>query len=786
MTCDSFEVLEYQKIKILLSHFATTEVGRKRVLDLQPLDTADKVRESHRRIAEMVVLLNEDGHPPLQGNRDLGIVFQQLKAAGNILGPEVFLDLLSSVETAHACRNYFQKHTAQCLRVLASGITRLPGVRDAIRSSIGLRGEILDSASPELAGVREDIRQVGTRIRIRLEKMLHTESLTKAFHERYVTQRNGRYVLPVRSDFKRLVKGFIQDESASGQTLFIEPAAVLRDNNTLQSCLRQEKREEERILRELSGLVREHVDVLQENQNILSELDLVLAAAGFAIASRACAPLLAETPLVELKQARHPLLLFNQNGMPRKTTTVAIDLCLSEKNDALVISGPNTGGKTVTIKTAGLLLLMVRSGLFIPCHPDSRIFLFDKILVDIGDEQSIEENLSTFSSHLNRLKIILEKADKHSLVLLDEAGSGTDPNEGGALAMAILDALRASGAKIIVSTHLNLLKSYAFLNDRVQNAAVEFDVQTLQPTFRLHYGLPGSSNAFSIARLLGLPAPILDKASSYLGAEERVGYNLVEELNRKKYSVSQELEEARHKNREAEISRKRHQELLEKLEAEKEEVLSGLLVEGRKLVGEAELKLKRLLADADGSVPNARQKARLRGEMNIIRGQLTNNERFSFSSLPEIENLIPGELLRIRTLGKEAEVIAIQGNEVELSLHGKKLRLPVEKLEQFSPRRFADKRSTKNIRSRVVRESFQAELKLVGRRVDDALPMLQRFLDDALLNGLGEVSVVHGAGEGILRRAVRDFLGRQREVKSFFSADTTLGGDNVTIIRLKG
>ncbi len=786
MTCESFEVLEYQKIKNLLSHFVATEVGRKRVLDLQPLDSSEKVRESQQRIAEMAGLLHEDGYPPLHGNRDLVGVFQQLKVEGIVLAPEVFLDLLSSLETAHSCWNYFQERSLSCLGELASRITRLPGVRDAVRRSIGLRGEILDSASFDLADVRDEIRQVGTKIRNRLEKMLSTENLSQAFQERFITQRNGRFVLPVRADFKRLVKGFVQDESATGQTLFIEPAAVLEDNNRLQSCLRREKREEERILRDLTGLAREHVDALQANQEILAELDLVLAASRFAIESRANAPSLVEKPLLELKDARHPLLLFNQDGTPRETKTVPIDLFLGEKNDTLVISGSNTGGKTVAIKTAGVLLLMARSGLYIPCHPDSRIFLFEKVLVDIGDEQSIEENLSTFSSHLNRLKNILEEADRDSLVLLDEAGSGTDPNEGGALAMAVLDALRASGAKIVVSTHLNLLKNYAFLNDGVQNAAVEFDAQTLQPTFRLHYGLPGASNAFSIAKLLGLPPSILEKASSYLGGEERAGYDLVEELNRLKWSVAQELDEAQKKNRDAEIARKRHQDLLEKLQAEKEGVLSGLLSEGRTLVRDAEKRLKRLLEEADRQKLDARQKARLKGELNEIRRELAIEKRPSFLATPSPGTVSPGELLRIRDFGKEAEVVSIQGDEAELSLNGKKLRLSFDKLEQFSPRRFAGKTSGKNIHSRVVRELFQPEIKLVGRRVDDALPLLQKFLDDALLNGLGEVSVVHGTGEGVLRRAVRDFLGKEREVKSFFSADPAHGGDNVTIIRLRG
>jgi DNA mismatch repair protein MutS2 len=785
MIDESLRVLEYPKIRHLLSRHALTELGEKRALQLFPLNGIAAVLQSQQRIAELTSLLAKGETLPLQGAADLEPVFQELRIAGSVLTAEVLLKLARVVEAAHNCQGFVRGRGTPALEAMADRLTRLPEVNKAIRRCINARGEILDSASSHLQEIRTELRSLRDRIRTRLESLLNAEALATAFQERYVTQRNGRYVIPVRSGQRGTVKGFVHDESASGQTLFVEPAFVLEGNNRLQSLLRQEKREEERILRELTERVRENLEALQTNQEALADLDLVAASGRFAVACGATAPALADRPLLELRQALHPLLLFTPDGALRPDPPTAIDLFLGEKHDTLIISGPNTGGKSVALKTAGLLLLMARSGLFIPCSPDSRLFLFDKVFADIGDEQSIEANLSTFSGHLQRMKTILESAGNDSLVLIDEAGTGTDPSEGGALAMAVLDSLRAKAAKVILSTHLNLLKSYAFLNERVENAAVEFDAATLKPTYRLRYGLPGASNAFSIARLLGLPAEVLSTAAGYLGQEERAGFDLVEALNRKRWEMEQEATAIRADRLEAQQNRERSHLLLEQLEQQKEEILAKLLAEGRQRLRDAEKALKRLLAAASVEPLDTRGQAAVRGELNALRTGLEELGGKASEDLPA-EEILPGQILRIRGLDQEAEVIAVHGEEAELSLHGKRLRLPLHRLERGAKHRSARRSGEKRVRSRVTRESFATELKLVGQRVDDAIPLLQRFLDDALLHGLEEVSVVHGSGEGVLRRAIRDYLGREREVKSFFSADPAHGGDNVTIIRFAG
>ncbi|NLC71574.1 MAG: endonuclease MutS2 [Desulfuromonadaceae bacterium] len=786
MIDESLRVLEYLKIRQLLSRYALTELGQERALQLSPLAGADAVTESQQRITEMTILLERGESLPLQGAADLGPVFQELRIDGSVLSAEILLKLAMVVDAAHRCQGFLQNLETPALGELAGKLTRLPEVKKAIHRCINARGEIVDGASYELQEIREQSRNLRERVRTRLERLLAADGMAHAFQERYVTQRNGRYVIPVRADHRGMVKGFVHDESASGQTLFIEPAFVLEENNRLQSLLRQEKREEERILRELTQRVRENLEALRSNQEVLADLDLVAAAGRFARACGGVAPALAEKPLLELRQARHPLLMFTADGAARPNPPVPIDLFLGEKNDTLIISGPNTGGKSVAVKTAGLLLLMARSGLFIPCHPDSRLFLFPKIFADIGDEQSIEADLSTFSGHLQRMKMILEEAGDDSLVLLDEAGTGTDPSEGGALAMAFLDSLRAKKAKVILSTHLNLLKSYAFLNEGVENAAVEFDAETLQPTYRLHYGLPGASNAFSIARLLGLPGDVLARAAGYLGQEERAGFDLVETLNRKRWEMEQEAAAIRADSEETRRNRERSRLLLEQQEQQKEEILSRMLAEGRQRVRETEKELKRLFSEASANPSDTRRQATLKGEVNALRKGLEDLGREPSAGLSP-EEIRPGQLLRLRGLDQEAEVVAVHGKEVELILNGKRLKLPLNRLERGTKIRPSCRRSgEKRIRSRVTRETACTELKLVGQRIDDALPLLQRFLDDALLHGLEEISVIHGSGEGVLRRAIRDYLGREREVKSFFSADPAHGGDNVTIIRFTG
>ncbi len=785
MIDETLRVLEYDKVKTLLAGFTATVPGRNLAQELQPLDEMEKVSEALAEISEMRALLEETGRPPVGGSRDLRDALRQVRTEGTWLPVEDLLEILSSIDAARECRLFFtERPQAPLLMALAGALNPCSTLRSRIGESIGIRGEILDGASFQLGDIRYQIRRLRERIKKALDDLLLSDRFEGVFQDRLITERNGRYVVPVKADHRGRIKGFIHDESASGQTLFVEPTAVLDGNNQLQSLLRAEQREEERILRSLSDLVRQNSDKLQHNQMILARIDFRAAGARFSRLCSGTAPQLSAVPLIELYEARHPLLLFEQDGTPRPANAVPVDLVLPEGKDTLVISGPNTGGKSVALKTAGLLVLLIRSGLHIPCRADSKVYLFSKIFADIGDDQSIEESLSTFSGHLTRIKRIISHADKRSLVLLDEIGTGTDPAEGGALAMAVLDALRENGAKTLVTTHLNLVKGYASLEERVENAAVEFDAVTLAPTYRLHYGIPGASKAFTIARRLGLPDSVMSRADRYLGEGERTGLELIEKVNMQQQELHQQIEEARRLTGLAQHERERRKRLLKELEEQKLAILDKARHQGERLVRDAERKIKSLVREARSKPVDVPEQARLAGEIRELKEglqaeQTTGNTPHRRPVAPKI-----GELLYILPLRSEGELTQLQGSQAELMVKGKKLRLPLDSLQQFSPRRFAKASTGGGVRSQINRDSFSSKLLLIGKRTDEALALLDRFIDDGLLQGVGELEVVHGAGEGILRREVRCFLRDHKEVKAFHAADIEHGGDNVTIVLL--
>jgi len=785
---ETLRVLEYDKIRQLLAGYTVTGPGRERALSLLPQLSAEAVAASLAAIGEISALMADQGSPPVGGSCDLREPLRHLRAEGSWLPAEILLGVLASVEAADACRRYFtDRERAPLLGEMTAGLVSLRELGRSLRASIGPRGEILDSASFELGEIRHGILQLRGRIKRMLEDLLNSESLAGVFQERIITERGDRYVVPVRADHRGQLKGFVHDESASGQTLFLEPTSVLEQNNELQTLRREEKREEERILRRLSAAVRQQSEALRSNQDVLSRLDFFAAAGRFSQAVDGVAPRLAVEPVAELKAARHPLLHFHPDGTVRQEGAVPIDLLLGSGVEALVVSGPNTGGKTVALKTAGLLVLMVRSGLHVPCHPDSRVHPFGRVFADIGDEQSIEANLSTFSGHLVRIRRILEAADSDSLVLLDEIGTGTDPAEGGALALAVLDTLRGRGARTIVTTHLNLVKSYAHLRGGVENAAGEFDPVTLAPTYRLHYGIPGASSAFTIARRLGLPEEVLAAASRYLGEGEREGLEVLEELNQLRRQLARELEEARSLRRRAGEEREKRKNLLVELEERQRGILEKATRRGEVLVRDAERQVKSLLRQARQVAGSPAEEARIAGEMRAVREEVAASRPAPKQVGVAPREVAAGEVLRVTALGVEATVVRQLGEEVELDLRGKKMRLPLAAVEQFSPRRFARQGPGRSVVSgRVERSRFEPRLLLVGKRVDEVLPLLDRFLDDALLHGLREVEVVHGAGEGILRRTVREFLGGHREVVAFHAGDVGRGGDNVTVVELRG
>jgi len=782
MADHSLRVLEYQRIRDLLAQRTRTEPGQRLAAGLQPLADEDAAT-ALTEVDEACQLLLASGDAPLGGVIDLRESLRRVQAEDAWLDVEALGSVGEAICCAKECRSYFNRQLqAPLLAARAEKLQTLSGLRGALGESLGSRGEVLDGASFELAELRSNIRRLRGSIRQRLEALLADEQLAPAFQEQLITERGDRYVLPVRADRRGLLRGFVHDESGSGQTLYVEPTQTLESNNELCHLLHEEQREVRRVLVRLSAAVRRAAPELLDNQEILGRLDLRCASARLSRDYDGCAPHLSAEREFDLREARHPLLLFNTAGETLERQGVPIHLQLQAGARVLVISGPNTGGKTVALKTLGLLQLMLCSGLHIPCHPDSRTCLFSRVLADIGDEQDIAANLSTFSGHLRQVREVLRQADADSLVLLDEVGTGTDPVEGGALAKALLEELRFSQAKTVVTTHLNLVKGYAQLTDEVVNAAVEFDPETLEPTYRLHYGVPGASGAFTIARRMGLPETLLQRAESYLEPGDHSGQRLLEELNSLRSQAATDAAEAERLHQLARQERERRRQLLHEFEGQRRELLDKARRQARKLVNEAESRLQQLLSEAETSALSTPRQAELSRAIREVVEPVAQSPQ-SVPVQPRRELQI-GELVRLRKLGAEAEVSRVEAGMVDLLVAGKRLRCSLAELE-FDIRPRFQKRREARVRGGRVKENFQPKLMLVGARVDDALSRLERFLDDALLNQRSQVEIVHGSGEGVLRRAVRALLAGHRAVTAFHAADLSQGGDNVTVVELE-
>lgn len=779
------ERLGFPELRGWLAGQTQSQPGRLLAQQLGLLEDQVAVELALTEVDEALALIQANKSPALGGCCDLTSVLADCQAIGSLVPAAELRPVLQSLQAIESCRSWFKgRREAQHLTLVAAGLVPLAELQRRLQNAIGERGELLDSASPKLAELRYEGRQTRDRVKQQLERLLGDERLAACFQDRLVTVRNGRYVVPIKSDYRGQLKGFVQDESASGQTLYVEPAQVLDGNNRLQHLLREEQREERRILLQLADLLRRDRALLINNQQLLAQLDVRFAAARLSRSYQGCRPELVTSALIELRQVRHPLLMIRA-GQFDLNAAVPIDLLLPEDAQVLVVSGPNTGGKSVALKTLGLMLLMLRAGLHLPCRSDSRIHLYQRLFVDIGDEQSIADSLSTFSGHLLRIRTILEEADADTLVLLDEAGSGTDPAEGAALIQAVIESLCRKGAKILLTTHLGQLKQFAHVSAGMTNASVEFDADTLEPTYGLHYGVPGVSSALATARRLGLPPQVVERAQGFLGDQHDQNQILIE-LGRQRQDLNRELATARQLKLEAAASQQLRKRQLQELKESKNKVLARAGRQAEELIGATEERLKQLRRRR-AETPSALQVTTERQELAAARQPLA-----AFAPRARQKTVLPqglevGELVRIVALGAEAQVKRISGQQVDLQVGGKRMRQPLAALEQFSPRRFTAQRAVSSALVRAAAaEQLTPRLKLIGERVEDALVLLDRYLSDAVLAHLQQVEIIHGAGTGALRRAVRDYLRSMPGVAAFYAAPQEQGGDNVTVVELGG
>ena len=783
----SMQTLELPRVLEKLAEQAVTEEGKDRCRALRPLTDADDVQRALDETTAAVNMTALRGSPSFSGVRPVGASLQRANMGG-ALNTRELLDIAAVLRAARSAKEYGEGEGDQsktCIDHLFRSLTANRFLEEKITGAIVGEDEIADAASPELASIRRHIRATASKVRDILNKLISSNQ-AKYLQEAIITQRNDRFVVPVKSEHKNDVPGLVHDVSSSGSTFFIEPMGVVKANNELKELQSKEEKEIERILAELSAECAQYKEDISQDYDLLVILDVIFARARLAYRMRGAAPRLSEEGLY-LRKARHPLLDPNK--------AVANDLMLGENFDTLVITGPNTGGKTVTLKTIGLLTLMAQCGLHIPVGDDSCVKVFSRVLSDIGDEQSIAQNLSTFSSHMVNIVGILKEADEHTLILFDELGAGTDPIEGAALAAAIIESAREMGALVAATTHYAELKVYAMTTPGVENASCEFDVDSLAPTYRLLIGIPGKSNAFAISERLGLPKAIIQKAAARIDAENVRFEDVLTQLDEQRQEMEREKEAAAKLRREMEESSKTVREYRARMEAERAKAVEKAQAEARAILDEARDTADQVFKELNEMRRRQRkeedwqrindERAGLRHRLNEAEDKL--GQRPEEPAPPPTRPAQKGDTVELVKMGTQATVLAVN-KDGSLQLQAGILKINAKQEEV----RVVEGESVKSAKKVVARAEHKLralgaspEVDLRGMMTDEAIGALDLFLDNAVLGKLNEVRIIHGKGTGAVRKAVREHLKRSRYVKSFRPGRYGEGEDGVTIAELR-
>lgn len=782
----TLRVLEFGRVLELLAAEAAFSLGAERARALRPAVAFDEACRLARETAEMRLLDQLGVDVPFSGARD---VRDHLKAAaiGQLLEPSALLETVQVLTTARRARLVLEKlrDRVPTLAAIADAIGDFRAFADAVEQAITPRGDVADSASEQLAITRRELRAAEARLEQRAQAALAEAIRRGAAQEGLLTERNGRKVIPVRSDSRSLVPGIVHDVSSSGATLFIEPLAVVDAGNAVRELQLAEEREVRRVLQRLTDLLGARAEEAQRSLEALAELDLISARARLAAKMRAALPppgdaesWFSERGQTRLVAARHPLL---------KGEVVPIDIEVGDDPQGILITGPNTGGKTVALKTVGLLTLMAQAGMGVPCGEGSRIRFFPKVYADIGDEQSIEQSLSTFSSHLRNIIAILREADERTLVLLDELGAGTDPTEGAAIARAVVEVLLDRGATVVATTHHGELKVLAHTDPRLRNASVEFDLETLSPTYHLVVGLPGQSNAIAIARRLGLDERVVERAASGLRPEHFELEELLAEIRRQRHELADLREQAAAERQEAERLRRELAREREQIERERAAVLAEARREADDTLARMRREIEQLRRRSREQPfdPAAAAEAVRQAEHDRERLARAAAVRRSVVEAPvSLAGIAPGDLVHVRDIPQVGEALSEPGEDgkVEVQFGSIRMKVSVDRIDRIEKPRPGTK-------ERVVLPAgppVPPELDLRGQRAEAALERFESYLDAAFRAGLPFVRIIHGKGTGALRAAIREALARHPLVRGYESAPPTEGGDGVTIATLAG
>ena len=788
MTMNVAPALELDKVLAMLAAKASTADAAQAAKALSP---TPYLREAERLLTETddaARLMAGYGSPSFGHLKNIKNALHR-GAAGAMLSLREILDVAALLRTCRAVSDW-RERSAGVETVLDDRFSALSPNRfleDRISMTVASEEEVADTASTELATIRRKMRAASQRVRDQLDKLVRSPAYQKALQEPIVTIRGGRFVVPVKAEHRSEVAGLVHDTSASGATVFVEPMGAVEANNELKVLLAKEEAEIERVLFALSADIGNFAQALSLQYDVIVELDLIFAKAALGYQMKAMKPLMADDGVIVLKRARHPLI--------DKDKVVPIDVTLGETFDTLVITGPNTGGKTVTLKTIGLLTLMACCGLMVPCGDETRLSVFDRVLVDIGDEQSIEQSLSTFSAHMTNVVRILETADDKTLVLVDELGSGTDPVEGAALATAILEQLRAQGARIAATTHYAELKAYAIHTNGVENGSCEFDVASLRPTYRLLVGTPGRSNAFAISGRLGVSESVINRAKALVSGDDRRLEEVVVRLEERRQRLEEELRQAKESRRRSDEDSQKTLEQLAKMRMEQDKVLEEARREADRITERARLEAEKLLDELEALRKQSRQgtsaaqeaKTNLRQKLKQLdetRDPVKKQPVNSGYKLPR--PLKAGDDVLIVDIDKKATVISVSGGQAEVQAGIIRTRVPLTNLRLMEKKQApAPKgRIERSMPSRAER-SAATDCDLRGMASDEGIVEMDRFIDNAVMAGVPQITVIHGKGTGVLRAAVQQHLRRHPSVKSYRLGTYGEGEDGVTIVELK-
>lgn len=781
----SLRILEFNKIKDKIKKYARTNAGKEKISDLAPYDNVYEINNKLDETNEALEVILDKGNPPLEGLFDIHEGVERARKGGT-LTPEQLLKIGSTLRAARNMKEFFKREdfekAYERLEDLAYILTPVKNLEDDIERSIVSEEEISDKASATLYNIRRSLKEKNSSVREKISSIVRSHS--KYLQDDLYTMRGDRYVIPVKSEYKSAVPGIVHDQSSTGATFFIEPMSLVNLNNEIRELVLKEKAEIDRILAELSFKVKENSEQCLSNFKMLVEFDFIFAKARYGERLNAVRPLIREDGRFNIYSGRHPMIDDDK--------VVPSDVYIGEDFDTLMITGPNTGGKTVTIKMVGLLHIMGLSGLLIPARDNSSLSFFTEVFAEIGDEQSIEQNLSTFSSHMTNIVEIMRYVDDKSLVLFDEIGSGTDPAEGAALAISIIETLRSRKSRIIATTHYSELKAYALKTDGVENASVEFDIETLRPTYRLLIGVPGKSNAFEISKRLGLVEGIIKRAKAYMSEENLQFENLIRDLQEKSIVAKKEAREASALKKEAEELKLRYEDKLQKLEKARDKAYMDARHEAKEIIAnakeEADEILKAMRALEKMGIEGG-GRARLEEERKKLKDSLEHKEK-GLHNMKENE----GEPITNVTLGMEAFLPSLNQTVVIISMPDNRGDVQVEAGIMKINVKLKDLRKTKVTKQEKVKKKREVKLNLsnIESRVDlrgmdseEACYKTDKYLDDAYRANLGEVTIVHGKGTGVLRNAITAMLKRHPHVKSFRLGVYGEGGDGVTVVELK-